>query len=137
MVGWSSGLLVVLVVVGLAWGAIPPLSKAELKQRATHIVVGEVKTVYTADKPLDRAGFVDRHYCFEVMPSAIEKGEGLKEGRVIYARARTPAKRPGGGTGGQGQDEIPPAGRKVRMYLQEAKDGGLDLVEPNGVEAMK
>jgi hypothetical protein len=131
------GLVVVLVVVGMAWGAIPPLGKEELKQSATHIVVGEVKRVYTSEKAGDRAGFTDRVYAIEVAPSAIEKGEGLKEGRLIYARAWTPDKRPFGWVGGQGQNIIPEAGKRVRMYLREGKDGGLDLVEPNGVEVVK
>jgi hypothetical protein len=127
----------VLMLAGVVWAAVPPLSPEALKERATHIVVGEVRVVYSAERAGERAGFVDRVYCIEVAPSAIEKGEGLKEGRVVYARGWRPAKRPAGWAGPQGQNVIPEAGKRVRMYLVEGKDGGMDLVEPNGVEVVK
>jgi hypothetical protein len=133
----SGGVIFTLVIsAGVASAAIPPLSKEDLNKQATHILVGDVRAVYTTEKPGER-GFTDRLYCIEVVPTALEKGEGLKEGRVIYARAWTPAKRPRGWTGGQGQNVIPEAGKRVRVYLAQAKDGGLDLVEPNGLEVTR
>jgi hypothetical protein len=130
-------IVAVLALAGVVWGALPPLSPERLKEEASHIVVGEVRVVYSAERAGERGGFVDRVYCIEVMPSAMEKGEGLKEGRVIFARTWRPAKRPAGWAGPQGQDVIPEAGKRVRVYLVEGKDGGMDLVGPNGVEVLK
>ena len=129
-------ILALFIAAAAAWAALPPISKDDLNRQATHILIGDVRAVYTTKKAGER-GFTDRLYCIEVVPTALEKGEGLKEGRVIYARAWTPAKRPTGWLGGQGQNVIPEAGKRVRMHLAQAKDGGLDLLEPNGLEVTR
>jgi hypothetical protein len=124
-----------LVAAAAASAAIPKLSPDELKERATHIVVGDVRAVYSAEVG-DRPDYSDRKFCIELTPSAIEKGEGLKEGRVHYARTWKPGKRPQGWTGSQGQNTIPQPRQQVRLFLRESKDGGLDVLDPNGVEVM-
>ena len=127
---------VILVVSGVAWAAVPLLKEDELKSRATHIVVGEIRAVYTA-QDARKADFADWKHCVEVMPSAVEKGAGLKEGRLVYARTWEPARRPEQWTGHQGQNLTPRVGQRMRMYMAEAKDGGLDLLLPNGLEVVK
>jgi hypothetical protein len=52
----------------------------------------------------------------------------------LYARAWTPAKRPAGWLGHQGQNYIPERGERVRLYVSPEKDAGLTLLEPNGCE---
>ena len=130
-----AAIAIVLAAAALARAAIPKLSPDELKQRATHIVTGEVRAVYSFETG-ERPDYADRKFCIELIPSAIEKGENLKVGRVIYARTAKPAKRPQAWTGGQGQNKIPEPNQRVRLYFKESKDGALDLLEPNGVEIL-
>jgi len=129
----SLGLVTFLGVGALA--AIPPRSPQDLKQSATAIVTGEVRKIYTAEHS-SREGGVDRLYALEVLVSSVEKGAKVQSGRVIYARAWQPAKRPPGTVGDQGQNQIPEPGHRVRLYLTRDKDGGWDLLRPNGVEAL-
>src|SRR5688572_9556404 len=125
--------VLLLLATALARAAIPKLSPDELKQRATHIVTGEVRAVYSLESG-ERPDYADRKFCVELTPSAVEKGEGLKEGRALYVRTWKPAKRPQAWTGSQGQNKIPEPNQRVRLYLKESKDGALDLLDPNGVE---
>ena len=126
----------IVLAVGLsavveALAALPRKSLEELKAQATHVVVGRVEAVYSTERA-SGAGSADRHYVVELTVTAVEKGEGPREGRVVYAKCWQPAKRPAGWTGGQGQDEVPAAGKVGRLYLAEAKDGTYSLLTPNG-----
>jgi len=116
-----------------ALGALPPQSAEALKKNSALIVVGKVQAVYTSEQKTDR-GFVNRLYVFEVVVNSVEKGEGLKEGKVIYTKAWTPASRPLGWAGPQGQNRIPKEGETGKLYLTQGEDGSLSLVTPNGWE---
>ena len=125
--------IVALCVAFPVLAALPPQRPDDLKKGAAYIVVGKVQAVYTAEDKQER-GFVNRLYMFEVVVSSIEKGEGLKEAKVIYVKAWKPQSRPTGWAGLQGQNHIPEAGESGRLYLTQADDGSLSLMTPNGWE---
>jgi len=115
--------------------AVPPLSPEELKASASNIVIGEVRNVYVTERTL-RKEFTDRLYVLEVLPKEVVKGKALSSGRLIYARTWRPSSRPPGWAGPQGQNEIPERGKRVRLYLARDKEGGWDVLTPNGVEQL-
>ncbi len=120
----------------LLLGALPPLSTDDLKTDASLVVVVEVLQVF--DRVHRRDGTsTDHRYLIEVKVKSVEKGDGARPDMLLYARAWQPAKRPEGWTGPQGQNVVPGPGDVVRFYLRRAKDGGLSLLSPNGVEPMK
>jgi hypothetical protein len=125
--------VVTLVLGAGAVAAVPPLSAEARKKAATDIVVGKVQNVYTTERS-ERPGWSDRLYAIEVLPTAVEKGTAITPGKLIYARTWSPGKRPPQIVGHQGQNEIPKQGATVRLYLTRGKDGGFDLLTPNGVE---
>src|SRR5687767_14221719 len=88
-------LLAIGVVVCLtfsAFAAEAPKSVEDLKRDATHIVVGKVEAAYSTER---RVGTfeADRHWVVEMMVTAVEKGEGPRPGRVLYAKCWQPFKR--------------------------------------------
>jgi hypothetical protein len=125
-----------LAATTIVLSALPPRSREDLEKTATDIVVGEVKQVYTAARE-NKPGFVDTLYCFEISVTKVEKGDHGKDGKVLMARAWAPAKRPSGWAGPQGQNVIPEGGKTYKFHLVEGKDGGLDAITPNGIEAPK
>jgi hypothetical protein len=133
---WMCFALTVLAATTIVLSALPPRSKEDLEKTATDIVVGEVKQVYTAVRE-NKPGMVDTLYCFEIGVTKVDKGDHGKEGKVLMARAWAPVKRPSGWAGPQGQNVIPEGGKTYRFYLVEGKDGGLDAITPNGIEASR
>ncbi|HSI32305.1 MAG: hypothetical protein ACAI43_03485 [Phycisphaerae bacterium] len=124
-----------LIVAALAFpvlAAIPPQRPDDLQKNATHIVAGKVVAVYATEVPLDREGMTNRLYAIEVTVTKAEKGEGLAEGKVVFAKCWTPAKRPRGWAGGQGQNKVPAAGETGKLYLAQQADGTYTVLSPNG-----
>ena len=121
-----------------------PTSSAGLRKQATHIVQGKVKTVYT--RTSREAGFrLDRHVA-EVEVLEVEKGDGLAQGGLVYARYwdRTwvaPGYPPPGTNGHTG---LPTEGEILRIYLArgaydgfgETLDGGYNVLGRNGFERL-
>jgi len=126
--------IVAMFVAFPALAALPPQKPEALKSGSAYIVVGKVQAVYTTEQKTDR-GFVNKLYVFEVVVNSVEKGEGLKEGKVIYAKAWKPESRPQGWAGPQGQNHIPEVGEVGKLYLTQAEDGSLSLMTPNGWES--
>jgi hypothetical protein len=119
------------------------MSKSELESHATHIVVGQVTTIYRRLGPV-RQGFQDTGYVAEVRVGKAEKGTGLTEGELIYVRYFT---RAWVGEGDPPPDtagyrELPKEGERLRVYVTRSgyngfgytKDGGFTVVGPNGFD---
>ncbi len=143
-------LLLPLVPLSMAFWAAPEMptkSVEELTKVATHVVLGEVGAVYTYTEK--KSGFVITHAVAELTLEAQEKGDKLDKATPIYVRwkhlrdvSRTPRV---GGSGHYGK--TPKAGQRVRVYLarnaydgwsaDENKDGGFNVVVPNGFEMLK
>jgi len=85
---FAASLIACLVLASAAVAEKKPLSADELKGEATDIVTGKVKAVYSREvKPtLYGAGTIETHYLVEIALNAVEKGEKLKKGAVVYAR---------------------------------------------------
>jgi hypothetical protein len=132
-------------LMGLCLAAVPPRKAEELRSDATDIVVGEVRFVYAGDAKVEHG--TDTRYCIELAVTTVEKSPADKTAtappttapasKLLYARCWTPAKRPAGWAGPQGQNLIPKPGQRIRLYLTREADGGFDVLEPNGVEAVK
>ena len=150
---YGTRLLLVLVglIASLLLGLAPavaekPLSSpAQLAAGATHVVRGDVVRVLTRVR---RTGtWEDTDYVAEVKVAAVEKGEGIRLDRPLYARYwRKDWKGPGyppPGTGGH--SGLPREGAAVRLYLARNAndgfgtgryDGGYDVIGKNGIQTL-
>jgi hypothetical protein len=113
---------------------VPLLSKAELRDAATHIVVGKVQTVFsTTTKTED---WVDSKSVAEIAVQGVEKGDRIRAGDRVYGRFWN-RRWAGDGVpdpysrGHKGPD----SGQLVRAYLV-LKEGAYEVVLPNGFEAV-
>jgi hypothetical protein len=142
---------VVLTLVCSSLAALPlraeivPKSAEEMREMATHVVLGKVKGVYTSTAR--RGDYQQTHYLAELAIEKIEKGEGLKEKQLIYVRYWTQrwvgtGKQPPGTNGHRG---LPAVGQAYRVYLVnkgydgggEVSDGGYNVVFADGFEGLK
>ena len=132
-----SVILSALVVALLAPGAgaeVPNRTPEQLQEWSTHLVAGEVQTLYVSVSRGDK--FEDTKGVAEVRVTAVEKGDGLEPGELVYARYWR-RKWVGEGqppTGSNGHRGLPKAGDVVRVHLKRAKDGGYDVLLPNGFQ---
>lgn len=137
------------VLLGLALVALPVLaekanlSPKELRETATHVVTGEVVSVYAKTETKESWKYV--RYVAELRVEASEKGDGLAKGDLVYVRYWT---RSWSGLGvmppsTNGHRGIPKEGEKVRVYLarnaydgfsKENTDGGFNVIGANGFE---
>ena len=138
--------IVAALFLGLAPAAAekPNSSPAQLEATATHIVRGEVVRVFTRVR--QQGQFRMTHYVAELKVTAVEKGEGIRLDRPLYARYWTQAWTgpgyPPPGTSGHGTVE---EGAPVRAYLArnaydgfgtERHDGGYDVIGVNGWQTL-
>ena len=123
------------LLTGVTLAALPPLDPADLKADASHILVVEVQQIYTSTRTR-QPGFTDTLHLHEVKVNAVEKGEGVKVGGVVYARGWTAATRPEMWVGPGGIRGLPAVGEVVRLYLRQSSDGTLSILDPNGVERL-
>ena len=115
---------------------VPNQSPENLKKNATHIVTGKVLKM--TEKSTKSANYDDIAGFCEITVTALEKGEGIETGKLVKARY---SKRywigkgdpPPGSSGHRG---LPKKDETVRVYLSKAKDGGYDVILPNGFEKM-
>lgn len=124
------------VLTSPALAELPPLSKEQLEQQASHIVHGRVVEVYTAQRQKDSPEFVDTLYAIELAVDGVDKGEGIKDGQQIFIRTWKASRRPRGWAGPGGQSQIPRRNQNVTVYLVN-KDGGYDVLIPNGLVIQK
>jgi hypothetical protein len=122
-----------------------PLSPKELRDTATHVVVGRVEQVFTRQEKRDQ--YVYTRYVAEVRVDGLEKGEGYKNGDLMYVRYWVrrwigPGNQP---PGTSGHDDFPTAGTTWRIYAArnaydgfgDNMDGGFNVIGTNGFEAIK
>lgn len=123
------------LVIGLVVAArseIAPQSKEDLLANATEIVLGSVKRVYTDET---RDGNWRRiEGVVELEVTRVEKGDACSPGRLVYARFWNQrwigkGNPPPHGSG----HHVPSRGTPIRAYL-ESKEGGFDVLLPNGFE---
>lgn len=121
-----------------------PLSPEELRNTATHIVVGKAEQIFSRT---EKAGSYEyTRYVAEVRINKVEKGDGLKPGELMYVRYwhkrwLGPSNPPPDTAGHRGE---PTAGRTLRIYAAKnaydgfgtTKDGGFNVTGANGFEAL-
>jgi hypothetical protein len=106
------------------------LDDGQLENKATHVVVGTVRGVYTSESDKDKGV---THYVIEIEVEGVQKGQGPKSREVLYARCWKRKEKPESPDISNGQAEIPAVSAYVRVYLKRGKDGGYDTLEPNGI----
>lgn len=138
-----------LVLVGAAGAASAPspaplekadLSPDQLLRISTHVIVGEVKQVWTREE----SGFNWdwTRYVAEIAVESVEKGEGIAAGGLVYVRYWT---KRWDGFGApppdtNGHRGLPSPGDRVRAHLArgaydgfgKTDDGGFNVIGANG-----
>jgi hypothetical protein len=129
------GIGLVVALIGFCRAEIAPRKVEEMQSDATHIVLGEVKwigTNATRDTNWERSTRV-----VEIRVTAVEKGERVAVGDAIYGRVWNDHWIGQGSAPPHGSGHwVPKPGDTVRAYL-EAKDGGYDVLLPNGIVVLK
>ncbi len=129
---WLCGSIVVALACAGLRADVPPLGVDELKQQATHVVVGKLTTVYRSAKTGD--DFVRTSGIAEIVVEKVEKGGGPKVGEVTFVRfwnqhwvgkGMVPPHSPG--------HHVPAEGAVVRAYLKRGQDGSYEALLPNGL----
>jgi hypothetical protein len=124
-----------------------PLSAGQKTAEATNIVTGIVRAVYGRETETARygQGTLETHFLLEIEVEAVEKGDGLKKGDLVYARCWRLKKRGAAGAlpGPSGHFGIPRDGEKVRAFLARGRysptgqtDQGWAVVYPNGIDKL-
>lgn len=115
---------------------LPPRSPDELREAASHVVLGRAREVYRAVvRRDDRPGWIDTRYCIVVDPEVVETDEtDVDPEAPVYAHAWSARDRPEGWSGPGGQGQVPDPGDRVRLYLRRDEGGRLHLLEPDGWE---
>ena len=120
------------LLIGGAWvvASEPLLPPEILTTQADVVVVGQVKDVYSRIED-DGDGSVTAQIVFAVAVAAVEKGDSVRAGDLLYVRSSKNIRMPPdyAGQGGQGS---PAVGVRVRAYLRR-DGGGYYPVSPNGL----
>lgn len=141
---WASLMVACLITTcacGEARAEKVPLSKAELEETATHIVVGKVQAIYSRSER--KGGYQYTHYLAEVQIEKLEKGEGPQDlicVRYFDITWKGPGQPP---PGPGGHSPRPAIGESFRLYLarnaydgftRDNDDGGYNVIYGNGVQ---
>jgi hypothetical protein len=118
----------------------------QLREVATHIVVGKVIAIYKRTTTDNEHEYTN--YVAEIQISKCEKGDELEPGDLVYARywrsAWLPGVTPLPGT--SGHTGLPAEGETLRVYLAQNAydgftkgndDGGFNVIGTNGFEKLK
>jgi hypothetical protein len=121
-------------------------SSEQLRQVATHVIVGKVIAIYKRTTTDD--AHETTNYVAEIQISKCEKGDDLEPGDLVYARywrsGWLPGVTPQPGT--SGHVGIPAEGETLRVYLaqnaydgftKDNDDGGFNVIGTNGFEKLK
>ena len=122
------------------------MSPAQLLKTSTHVVVSEVRAIYSRKQTVGEWEYTN--YVAEIRVDKIEKGGGLKEGDLAYVRYWTrlwtgKGLAPASTSGHRG---LPSPGEVVRLYLsrnaydgftRDNSDGGYNVVGANGFEGIE
>lgn len=127
-------LLGVALIAAAGRAEIVPQSPDELDKNATHIVVGTVRFIGSAerrDKDWLKSGGV-----VEIKVSEVEKGKRIEVGDCVYPRFWTQAWIGKGDPPPYGSGHhLPSVGDRARVFLKQ-NDGGYDALLPNGFEVI-
>lgn len=115
-----------------------------LRERATHVVVGDVIAIY--QRQVREGPWKVTRYVAEIRVKNVEKGEGLAADAIVYARYfhRSYAG-PGRVADTAGHRQLAKEGEQLRIYLackssdgfdRENADGGYNVMFPNGFERL-
>jgi len=142
---FASLLILFAVIASPALAAKANVGTAGLRRTATHVIVGTVLRIYAYPQTTKDRKIMD--YVAEIRIKDIEKGEGLKNGDLVYARywssgwlqGATPVPSDSGHRG------IPREGETLRVYLARNacdgygrnQDGGFNVIGPDGFERLK
>lgn len=121
------------------------MSPEALKKTATQVVQGEVKGIYA--KTAKEGRWKVTRYVAEVKVTAIEKGEGITVGELVYVRYwhRKWASLGVPPPSTSGHSGLPKEGETLRIYLarnaydgftKDNNDGGLNVIGANGFERL-
>ena len=115
-----------LIVVAGALAELP----RELKKSASFIVTGRVSKVFKRRDPREHNEFL-----VQIRIEVVERGEGFREGDVIYAFAfqRRPDGRPE--TAAAGHRAIPKEGQRIRAWIRHSK-GEMKALYPEWFEVL-
>jgi hypothetical protein len=121
-----------------------PLSSEELRELATHVVVGHVQQVFTRSEK--QGPWQYTRYLAELRVTKIEKGQGPAPEEMLYVRYwqrdwKGQGQPPPGTIGHRG---LPMPGQDLRIYLArkaydgfgENQDGGYNVIGANGFEPL-
>lgn len=126
---------ILVLLASAAYGEVPIMPKEVLQNRATHIVTGEVRKIYTHEKKGEKWHRTEG--VVEIAVSEVEKGEGIKPEDLVYAKFWTQwwigtGTMPTGSNGHSFRKDLV----HVRVYL-ERKNGGYGILLPNGLESVQ
>lgn len=113
--------------------AIPPLSEQKLRERATHIVVGQVTLIKTREVPVQYG--TNYEHIAKVRIERVDKSLSaqLKPGQTIEVHYTTiKDRKPISPPGSQRQSRPLAVGTKVKLFLVEREAKRFYLLEPNG-----
>ena len=124
----------------------PQMSPEELRETATDVVTGKVMAIYARAETSGDWKYTK--YVAEIRVDGCEKGDGARQGNLVYARYWT--------RGWIGKGEVPPStaghrdlprdGEVLRVYMarnaydgfgSDNKDGGFNVIGANGFEKLK
>ena len=128
-------LLALILSCGVTNAEVPLLSSEELKSKATHIVMGKVRNVYSTTEKSEN--WEDTNFVAEMSVVSVEKGGGINSGDVIYAHywkkkwvGKGDPEPHSSGHGGVKKGDF------VTAYLKR-KDGAYQVLLPNGFATLK
>jgi hypothetical protein len=143
---WLIAVAAPAVLVFPAFAEKVDMTPEQLRKTATHVVTGQVTAVYERTETTDQWKYT--RYVAEVRVGKCEKGDGIKEGDLVYVRYwqrdwQGKGHVPTSTTGHRG---VPRDGDSLRVYLarnaydgfqSENKDGGFNVIGANGFEKLK
>lgn len=114
---------------------VPRMSPDELADEATHVIVGEVRAVYST-KHTSRE-WEDTDWVAEIAVMATEKGAGVHSGDVVYAHFwnKKSLVKDNPEPYSRGHDGVS-KGDLARVYLKR-KHGAYHVLLPNGFDTLK
>jgi hypothetical protein len=124
--------LLVAFALGAAYAAKPATPKAQLEKEATHIVVGEVRSVSSSSNITGQEEIT--RYIAEIQVDKVEKGSGVKAADVIRVRYVSYTWRGAGlpPPSDSGHRPRPKQGDNVRVYLVNHGYNGAGYTRDGG-----
>jgi hypothetical protein len=127
-------LLVAVTFVARVHAEIEPLSPEQLKAKASHIAIGDVKLICT--EVVKDGDWLNTVGVVEIRVTKLEKGSKIETGESVYVRfLRHEWIGKGDPPPHYSGHRLPKKGDSVRVYLKH-NDGGYDALLPNGFEVL-